>query len=189
MSEISVYSRQFFFIYFFWYIYKIFDSEYSTNIFKSLNIVGTVMRNPKMLKLIPDHFKTKKMCKHGVKKIHFVIRYAPDKYKIRHICDKTILRNCGTLDSVPDCYKNQQMCDKAVDNYYHALNFVCEWCMTHAMCDKAVYTHPSTIQFVSECYKTQEMCYKVVHRFFLYLNSNQYKTQEKCNIVVPLYPF
>ena len=37
------------------------DGEYSTNIYKSLNIsTGTVMEDPKMLKFVPDHLKTKK---------------------------------------------------------------------------------------------------------------------------------
>ena len=39
-------------------------------IYKSLNInIGAVMKNPEMLKLIPDHLKTKKVCKHAVKKL------------------------------------------------------------------------------------------------------------------------
>ena len=38
------------------------DSEYSTNIYKFLNIsIGPVMRNPEMLKFVPDHLKTKIM--------------------------------------------------------------------------------------------------------------------------------
>ena len=38
------------------------------DIYKSLNIsIGTVMKNPEMLKFIPDHLKTKKMCKDSVK--------------------------------------------------------------------------------------------------------------------------
>ena len=40
------------------------DSEYSMDIYKSINInIGTVMKNPEMLKFLPDHLKTKKMCK------------------------------------------------------------------------------------------------------------------------------
>ena len=36
--------------------------------YKSIKIsIGTVMRNPKMLKLVPNHLKTKKMCKFAVK--------------------------------------------------------------------------------------------------------------------------
>ena len=49
-------------------------------IYRSLNIsigIGTVMKNPEMLKL-PDHLKTKKMCEHAVKKFHFLLRYVPD---------------------------------------------------------------------------------------------------------------
>ena len=40
--------------------------------------IGTVMRNPEMLKLVPDHLKTKKICNHAVKKLPFVIRYVSD---------------------------------------------------------------------------------------------------------------
>ena len=31
-----------------------------------------------MLKLVPDHLKTKKMCKHAVKKLCFIIKYVLD---------------------------------------------------------------------------------------------------------------
>ena len=39
---------------------------------------GTVMGNPEMLKFIPAILKLKKMCKHAVKRLPFVIRYVPD---------------------------------------------------------------------------------------------------------------
>ena len=91
------------------------------DIYKSLNIsIGTVMKNPEMLKFVPDRLKTKKKGKHGVKQLPYLLRYVPDQYKIQQMCDKAILENGGTLKSVPDCYKNQQICNKAVDNYPHA---------------------------------------------------------------------
>ena len=41
----------------------------SMDIYKSLDInIRTVMKNPEMLKFVPDLLKTKKMCKHPVKK-------------------------------------------------------------------------------------------------------------------------
>ena len=47
------------------------DSEYSTNIYKSLKIsTGAVMKNSEMLKFAPDYLKIKKMCKHAVKKTY-----------------------------------------------------------------------------------------------------------------------
>ena len=56
-------------------INKTVDCECSTKIYKSLNIsFGTVTRNPEMLKFVRDHFKTKKLCKHAVQKLPFVIR-------------------------------------------------------------------------------------------------------------------
>ena len=54
----------------------------SLNIYKSLSInIGTVMKNSEMLKFVPDHLKTKKMCKYAVKKLPYLLRYVPDQYK------------------------------------------------------------------------------------------------------------
>ena len=45
------------------------DSEYNTNIYKSLKIsIGAVMRTPEMLEFVTDQLKTKQMCKNAVKK-------------------------------------------------------------------------------------------------------------------------
>ena len=50
-------------------------------VYKSINIsIVTVMKNSEMLKFVPDHLKTKKMCKHAVKKLPYVLRYVPDQY-------------------------------------------------------------------------------------------------------------
>ena len=58
------------------------NSEYSMDIYKSVKTsIGTVMRNPEMLKLVPDHFKKKIMCEHVVKILPFLKRYVPDQYK------------------------------------------------------------------------------------------------------------
>ena len=55
------------------------DSEYSMDIYTSIKIsLGTVMRNPEMLKHVPDHLKTNKIFKHVVIKLPFLIRYVPD---------------------------------------------------------------------------------------------------------------
>ena len=68
------------------------DRECSIDIYESVKTsIGTVMKNPEMLKLIPEHLKTKKLCKHAVKKLSFLIRCVPDQYKTQQICDKAIL--------------------------------------------------------------------------------------------------
>ena len=96
----------------------------SMDIYKYLNIsIGTVKKNPEMLKFVPDHLKTEKMCKHAVKKLPYLLRYVPDQNKTQQMCDKAILENGVTLKSVPDCYKNHEMCNKEVDNYPHAFQF------------------------------------------------------------------
>ena len=59
-----------------------------------------------MLSFVPDHLKARKICKNAVKKLPFVIRYGPNRYKTQEMCDKVILENGGTLLLVPICYKN-----------------------------------------------------------------------------------
>ena len=44
----------------------------------SIISIGTVMKNPEMLKFAPDHLKTKKMSKYVVKKLPYLLRYGPD---------------------------------------------------------------------------------------------------------------
>ena len=75
MSSISVESRQLF-VYFFCYaLYKMVDSECNMDIYKSAKIsIGTVMRNPEMLKFFADCLETKAMCQHTVQKLSFEIR-------------------------------------------------------------------------------------------------------------------
>ena len=78
------------------------------NVYKSLNIsIRTKMKNQEMLEFVPDHVKTKKMCKHAVEKLHYLLRYVPDYYKTQQMCDKAVPENGEALRYVPHCYKNQ----------------------------------------------------------------------------------
>ena len=52
----------------------------SMDISRSINIsIGTVLKNPEMVKFVSDHLKTKKLCKHAVKKLPFLLRYVSDR--------------------------------------------------------------------------------------------------------------
>ena len=47
----------------------------SVDIYKSLNInIGTVMKNLELIKFVLGHLKTKKLCKHAVKKLPVLLR-------------------------------------------------------------------------------------------------------------------
>ena len=60
---------------------------------KSLNIsVWTLMKNPEILKFVPDHLQTKKMFEHAVKKLPYLLRYVSDQFKTQQMCDKAILK-------------------------------------------------------------------------------------------------
>ena len=40
-----------------------------------------------MLRFVPGHLKTKKMYKNDVKKLPFVLKYVPDRYKTNRMCN------------------------------------------------------------------------------------------------------
>ena len=64
----------------------------SMDIYKSLNIsIGTVIRIPKISIFVPNHLKTKKMCKHALTKLPSVRRYVPDRYKTQQMCDSLFM--------------------------------------------------------------------------------------------------
>ena len=48
------------------------------------------MRNSEMLKFVPDHLKTKKICKHAVKNLPYPLRYVTDQHKLQIMFDKVI---------------------------------------------------------------------------------------------------
>ena len=61
------------------------------DICKSLNIcIGTFVKNPEMLKIFPDHRKTKEMCRYAVKKLLYLLRYVPGRYKTQQMCVKKL---------------------------------------------------------------------------------------------------
>ena len=87
--------------------------------------IEEIIKDPEMSVCVPDHLKTKTMCKHAV-----------DHYKTQQMCYKvTKLLNGGMLTFVPDCYKDQNMYNKSVDNYPHALRSVPDCYKTQKVCD------------------------------------------------------
>ena len=53
-----------------------------------------------MLELVPDHLKIKKMCKRAVKKLPYLLRYVPDKYKI----EKCVINNSRKWWNIKVCF-------------------------------------------------------------------------------------
>ena len=58
-----------------------------------------------MIRFVPDHLK---ICKNAVKKLPKLIKYVPDQYKTKQMCDKVIIENDGMLGFISDCYKDKK---------------------------------------------------------------------------------
>ena len=56
------------------------------DIYNPLNIsIGTVMKDPEIVKFVPDYLKTKKMCKHAVKMLLYLLRSVLDQYQTTNV--------------------------------------------------------------------------------------------------------
>ena len=63
------------------------DGKYSTDTYKSILIsIGTIIRNSEILNLFLIILKLKKICKHVVKKLPYLLRYVPDQHKTQQVC-------------------------------------------------------------------------------------------------------
>ena len=78
--------------------------------------IGVIIKNLAIVRFVPDRLKIKNMCKNAVKKLRFIIKYVPDWYKIKEMCDEVILENSEMLGFIPDCYK--KLFDEVVKNHY-----------------------------------------------------------------------
>ena len=70
------------------------------DVFDSANIsIGTVIKNPEILKFIPDHLKTKNMCKHAVKKCtkKYTWKYLKQDVLTFHVLLKFLNQNISIL--------------------------------------------------------------------------------------------
>lgn len=58
---------------------------------KTLKIsIEEIKQALEMLRTVPNHLKTKEMCKHAVKKLLFLIKYV---INTQRMCDKVIIEN------------------------------------------------------------------------------------------------
>ena len=81
------------------------------------------------------------MIDHALKKLPYIIKYVPDRYKTQWMCDNVFLENGEMLMFIPNSYKNKKMCNKAVGDYAHALRSFLDCYNTQKMCNEAVGTH------------------------------------------------
>ena len=88
------------------------------------------------------------MCKHGVKKLLFVIRHVLGRYKTQKICDKSILENGRMLESVPGQYNTQEICESVASEDTFLLKYCHDRYNTQEMCNKVVGDVLSTLKFL-----------------------------------------
>ena len=63
---------------------------------------------PEALKFVPDHFKTKKMCERALRMDPCNLEFVPDYFKTQKIYDKAVKGDLYSLLFVPDWFGTQK---------------------------------------------------------------------------------
>ena len=66
----------------------------------------------RFLKLIPDIFKTQKMCNKVVEVDPNMLKYVPTPLKTHEIIKRAVEKCLHPMGDVPDHFKTQEMCEK-----------------------------------------------------------------------------
>ena len=67
-----------------------------------------------MLEVVPNHFKTQKMCDKAVDCIPWSLAHVPNYFKTQEMCNKAVYKNLCCLKYLPDYLKAGVMCNKEV---------------------------------------------------------------------------
>ena len=70
--------------------------------------IGAITEDLEMLRLVPDHLKTKRMFKHAVENLPFLTKYVPDWFTTQRIYDKITQGNSGIIMFISDFYKDKK---------------------------------------------------------------------------------
>ena len=133
--------------------------------------IGEIIKDPEMFRLVIDNLKTKKMYKHTVKKLSFLIKYVPDRCKAQQLCDKVIIENDIMIMFMPDQYITQE-CDNVVNNYPDTLESVPDCFMTQKLCNNAASTYLTEYDLFLINLKLKKCVIKLlilIHLFFILL--------------------
>ena len=151
-----------------------FDSEYSPK--NTLKIsIGAIIKDSEILRIVPDHLKTKKYVKKAVKKLLLVISHCPDRDKTQEMCDEADNIYPSAIQLFSECYKTQETCEKVVDIFFSV--------KLKKIYYKVVSKEPFILKYCLDRHETQKMCGKVVDTFlatFLVKFVTDYIVTTKC---------
>ena len=123
----------------------------------------------------------------------WVLKHIPDHLKTQKICDDAVRRIPFYLEYVPDHLKTHEMCDRVVDIKPWLLKFVADHLKTRRMCDKAVREDAFSLQYIPDWFVVaQEMWYEVFDdddKLTEWYESYQKRMAQKASIKVELAPF
>ena len=76
---------------------------------------------------IPDHFKTREMCKAIMRIMPEAFHCIPDRFKTQEMCIKAVEADPLNLGNVLDHLKTREMCDAAAREDPSSLIYVLDW--------------------------------------------------------------
>jgi hypothetical protein len=110
------------------------------------------------LRYIPNKYKTKELCEISVKKNGLTLSLVPDKYKTEELCLEAIKQNGRTLYHIPKHLRTKELCELAVKQNGYVLPYVPLEYETLELCKLAIQNNGDSLRYVPKYLITKELC-------------------------------
>jgi Domain of unknown function (DUF4116) len=149
-------------------------------------IYWMIEQNGMTLDLIPEEYKTPKLCRYTVEQNGWILQYVPIKHITPELCSLAIQSKGTALQYVPKEHKSYDLCRLAVEQSGQALRYVPEHKKTSELCLLAIKQDGNALNFIPHASKSFELCHIAVQqdgRALQYVPEG-HKTFEVCCLAV-----
>ena len=136
------------------------------------------------LKFIPDEYKTKELCDLAVQQNGLALQYVPKHLRTPYLYEIAVKQDGMALEYVPKEFKTLELCKIAVKNNGSALGYTPEELKTEELCAIAVKQNGKSLEHVKKNFKTSKLCELAVKQNGLNLMYVPYISKELCEIAV-----
>ena len=96
-----------------------------------------VTKNADYMKFLPEKYKTKELCDIAVKENPVALKYVPEDMITPDLCESVVKENGYNLKDVPFKHRTEEICEMAIKDNGYALRYVPSSQRTFEICDAA----------------------------------------------------
>ena len=138
------------------------------------------------IRFIPDKYKTKELCEIAVQQNGYALEYVPEKLKTKELCELAIEQNGMALQHVPEELGKKYFYDKEAKKNGEYLRFIPDEYITKEMCESAFQQDIQLYKDFPEHFKTYQYSLILIKNNSMLLCNvpEKLRTKELCELAV-----